>query len=423
MKEQEQGCITIEGGTRLEGISGKGVLGMKGNALIMAITESFGQGVLFLISPFWSLYILELGASLTIVGFLGLILGLTRITFQAPVGYLTDRMGRKRLVVWGGFISSLAPFVYFFATKWEHLILGVVLEASTNIVLPARQAMFADAIDPDKRASAFASIHTLFALFSSVMPVIGGYLLESIGFLSGMRLLFLVSGVVMILASLGRALLLKEDLHFSESPPEKVNFVRVIHEMFEPILNLKALRIVALGAFFYSIAVGILTKFSVVYVVDIIGLSTMQWGLVAGGIGVVGILTRIPIGWMVDRFSRKMCIFVSYALRPVFILAFTLATNFSSVILILMADNIFSYIQQPALEAFVADVASKERRGRTYGIMNMIPGITLTIAPMLGAFIWESYGAAWSFYCSAFFSALAAFVLLVFLQEPETKEV
>lgn len=400
----------------------KTFLGMRGNALIMSITEPIGQGILFLISPFWSLYVRDLGASITLLGLLGLISGLIPVLLQAPVGYLTDRMSRKKLIVWGGFIGSIAPFTYLFATRWEHLIPGVILEAFTNIVLPARQAMFADAIDPERRATAFAALHTLFATSRSIMPVISGYLLEWIGFLPGMRMALLVSGIVMLLTSLGRAKYLKEDLIIERKPADKFSFRRALNDIFEPVIALRALRIAVLGAFLYSLAVGFLMRYSVVYAVELIGLSKAQWGLVAGGMGVVAILTRIPIGWMIDRFSRKLCIFISYATRPLFIVGFALSTNFHQVLIIQMADNVFSYMQQPALEALAIDIASKQRRGRTYGALNMIPGIALTIAPMMGAVIWEGFGAAWAFYSSAFFTAAAAAILLVFLHEPEKKE-
>jgi len=396
-------------------------MGMKGNALVMLITEPIGQGVLFLTTTFWSLYVLELGASLYIVGLLALISGLIRVMMQVPVGFLTDMWGRKKLVVWGGFISSFAPFVYLFATRWEHLIPGVILEAFMNVVLPARQAMFADAIDPDKRATAFATIHTLFALFSTAMPVIGGFLLESVGIISGIRTALLASGIVMFLASAARAIFLRETMKIETKPKGGQSLRSTFLDMFEPVIRLKALRIVILGSFLYSLAVGFLRRYSVVYAVDLIGLSKVQWGLVAGGMGVVGILTRIPIGWMIDRLSRKLCILISYATRPLFILAFTLSTNFPHVLLIQMVDNIFSYMQQPALEALAIDIASKRRRGRTYGALNMIPGIALTISPMMGALIWEKFGATWAFYAAAFFSAMAA-VLLAFLKEPEKKE-
>jgi MFS family permease len=396
-------------------------LGMGRNALVLSVTESVGQGVLFLVSPFWSLFVLDIGASLPALGLLGFILGLTRIALQPPVGYLTDRIGRKRLVVWGGLVASFAPFVYFFATRWWHLVPGVVLEAFTNIVLPARQAMFADSVEPERRATAFASIHTLFAVFSMTMPVLGGFLLERVGFLPGMRVFFLVSGVTMLLASIGRWRLLHEDYARQPGPAEGQSLRRVLLETFEPVRSLKALRVVLLGAFLYSLAVGVLTNYGVVYATDVIGLSTAQWGLVVGGMGVVGILTRLPTGRLIDRFGRRISLLLSYAIRPLFILVFTIATGFRQVLLIQMLDNVFAYVQQPALEALMIDLASKERRGRTYGVMNVVPGVALTVSPLVGAALWEGFGARWPFYFSALASASAAAFVFMFLREPEEK--
>lgn len=397
-------------------------MGMRGNALVMSITEPIGQGVLFLTSTFWPLYVLELEGTLYIIGLLSLVSGLIRVLVQIPVGYLTDVIGRKKLVVWGGFIASLAPFTYLLAFRWEHLIPGVLLEAFTNIVLPARQAMFADAVDSEKRATAFAAIHTLFALFSTVMPVFGGFLMQRVGLLPGMRTALLASGVVMLTMGLVRALFLQETMSIGENPSGKFSVKSALADMFEPVLTLGVLRVAVLGSFLYSLAVGFLRSYSVVYAVDVIGLSKAQWGLVAGGMGVVGIMTRIPTGLMIDRLSRKLCIFVSYATRPLLIIAFTLAANFPQVLLIQMVDNVFSYVQQPALEALAVDVASKRRRGRAYGALNMIPGVALTVSPILGALIWEAHGADRAFYSSALFSATAAVVLLFFLQEPEKRE-
>lgn len=400
-------------------MSERSFLGLRGNALVMTITETFGQGVLFLTSTFWSLYVLELGASLAILGLLSFIPGIIKVVLQAPIGYVTDRMGRKKLVVWGGLIASFAPFVYLIANDWVFLIPGVILEAFTNVVLPARQAMFAAAVESDKRATAFAAIHTFFSVASSTMPVISGYLLDRMGLIPGMRFAFLVSGAVMLVASIGRALYLKEDLVGDRGSRPEFDLKRLVGEIFEPIVRSKALKIAVLGSFLFSLAAGFLTRYSVVYAVDLIGLSKMEWGLVAGAMGAIGIVTRIPIGRMIDRFSRKLCIVVSYATRPLIILAFTQSTTFLQVLIIQMLDNVFGYIQQPALEAFVVDVTPPAGMGRAYGALNMIPGIALTVSPMLGAFVWESVSAPWAFYVSASFIAMAAAIVLVRLQEPE----
>jgi len=392
---------------------------MRGNALVQALTEPIGQGILFLTTPFWSLYALDLGASLTLIGFLSLIQGLVRISLQAPVGYLTDRMGRKKLVVLGGFIASLAPLAYYFATRWEHLLIGVTTEAFTNIALPARQAMFADAIDPEKRATAFASIHTLFSVFSTIMPIAGGYLLNRVGFLPGMRIAYLIAFLVMFLTSFARAAFLVEDFDINERAPSRMNLRRTFFEMFDPLFSIKALRVILLSAFLYSMAQGIVRRYSVIYAIDVVGISMTQWGLVSGAMGALGVFTKLPTGWLIDEISRKTCILISYVTRPIFLVGFALSRSYPHLLLVKIADNTFGYVQRPALEALVIDLTPKEKRGRTYGAMNMVPGIASTISPMIGAFIWEGMGAEWAFYASALSAAMAAIVLSVFVRLPK----
>ncbi|MBS7631272.1 MFS transporter [Candidatus Bathyarchaeota archaeon] len=434
---------------------------MKGNALVLTLTETIGQGVLFLTSPFWSLYLLEMGASLPLVGLLVSIPGFIRILLQAPVGYLTDRKGRKRLVVWGGLIASFAPFIYYFADQWVFLIPGVIVESFTNVVLPARQAMFAKALDQKKRATAFATIHTLFAVASSILPILGGYLLEKMGLVQGMKLAFLISGVVMLISSILRALYLTEDDARANSRTNGFSFISIIKDFFTPVVTIKSLRIALLAAFMFYIASGILTRYSVVYAVDVIGLSKVEWGLIAGGIGVIGIFTRIPVGrmidsilptgiltrysvvyavdviglskveWgliaggigvigiftripvgrMIDSLGRKVSIFLSYATRPFFIIAFIGSFNFLQVLFVLMLDSVFGYIQQPALEAFVIDVSSQGNIGRSYGALNLISSIALAISPLIGAFMWEIFGAVSAFYTAVVFTSIAAIVI------------
>ena len=62
-----------------------------------------------------------------------------------------------------------------------------------------------------------------------------------------------------------------------------------------------------------------------------IGLSKIEWGLVAGSLGVVGILTSIPIGRMVDRLDRGTGILISYAVRPLCIIVFVYSGGFIQV--------------------------------------------------------------------------------------------
>jgi MFS family permease len=82
---------------------------------------------MFLTNPFWSLYVLELGASISDLGFFSLLTGLLPAVFIAPVGYLGDRMSRKKLIIIGSLLSSFGPLLNAFATNWVQLIPGTLI--------------------------------------------------------------------------------------------------------------------------------------------------------------------------------------------------------------------------------------------------------------------------------------------------------
>jgi MFS family permease len=61
--------------------------------MVITLTQSLFMLTASLWWPYWSLYIQNLGASVTLVG----LSFLAEMFFQLPGGYLTDRLGRKKV--------------------------------------------------------------------------------------------------------------------------------------------------------------------------------------------------------------------------------------------------------------------------------------------------------------------------------------
>ncbi|MFN3402112.1 MAG: MFS transporter, partial [Ferrovibrio sp.] len=66
---------------------------------------------------------------------------------------------------------------------------------------------------------------------------------------------------------------------------------------------------------------------------------------------------------------------------------------------------------QGLLAAMVADTAPADLRGTAYGFFNLASGLAMLLASALAGFLWDRFGAAWTFLAGAFF-CLAALVLL-----------
>lgn len=70
-------------------------------------------------------------------------------------------------------------------------------------------------------------------------------------------------------------------------------------------------------------------------------------------------------------------------------------------------------LTQGLLAAMVADAAPEKLRGTAFGVFHFVSGVALLLASLVAGWVWESFGAAWTFYAGAAFTALALAALLI----------
>jgi MFS family permease len=70
-------------------------------------------------------------------------------------------------------------------------------------------------------------------------------------------------------------------------------------------------------------------------------------------------------------------------------------------------------LTQGLLSAMVADAAPARLRGSAFGVFHFVSGLALLAASVLAGWLWSAYGAAWTFYAGAAFTAIALLGLLL----------
>ena len=73
---------------------------------------------------------------------------------------------------------------------------------------------------------------------------------------------------------------------------------------------------------------------------------------------------------------------------------------------------------QRLLAPMVADTAPADLRGTAYGFFNLISGVAMLLASVCAGLLWDSYGAAFTFYARAVF-CLLTLRLLAWRKKPE----
>ena len=128
-------------------------------------------------------YTASLGATLTQVGIVVAIQSYAAAITQAPVGMLSDRLGRQTLLITGTLVYTLSYFAYLFASN---LIVLMVIRAISGLAnaafYPAASALVVDTAPPEKRGEALGLFTTATQLGSMAGPALGGFLLQNYDF-------------------------------------------------------------------------------------------------------------------------------------------------------------------------------------------------------------------------------------------------
>jgi MFS family permease len=159
----------------------------KQRQILFALASVVGLRMLglFLVLPVFTLYGLQFTSSRFLVGFAFGSYGLTMALFQIPFGRLSDRIGRRKVLLLGMSLFSLGSFLcaipHWFPASLQigMLILGRLVQGGGAIVSVAF-ATVADYIEPERRSTAMAvlgiPIGVAFALGVIVGPILAGLL-------------------------------------------------------------------------------------------------------------------------------------------------------------------------------------------------------------------------------------------------------
>jgi len=165
---------------------------------------SFSNGVAMgLISPIVSLYIVEYitsdPAAIAIVSFIS---GLAGFLVTYPAGYLSDKIGRRKIIIAGILGSRTATLLIPFTKTVEELTAVATLRnINFNFYTPAFRALQADLVPQEIRGKIFGTVQMFFNLGAVIGPILGGAVYQAFANqqilgLPGVAMTFLISALI-----------------------------------------------------------------------------------------------------------------------------------------------------------------------------------------------------------------------------------
>ncbi|MGQ9492785.1 MAG: MFS transporter [Anaerolineae bacterium] len=127
-----------------------------------------------IVSPSFSLYARQLGASLTFIGILSSTVGVTRLVVSMPFGLLSDRVGRKTVVTLGMVSFAIALALFAIAPNAYFLLIGRIIDGIAMVcTFLIGAAYVSDITASEERALAFGLYSTAMGLGFTVGPLVG----------------------------------------------------------------------------------------------------------------------------------------------------------------------------------------------------------------------------------------------------------
>jgi MFS family permease len=393
--------------------------------MAVSLSQSILMFASFLWKPYWSLYILELNGSKSVIGGLATLQAFSNLLLMFPGGILADRFGRKRVILASSLFGVIPPIIFLYSSNWTTLTIGILISSLSSLAVPAQNALIAESLPLDKRAMGFGFYTMAWYLFIVVAYPFGGYLMDSLGVVTGTHIGLILSILVMVPIILLQWKFIKETYQPT---------METVRTLTSPRAFLKQLRsappqlwILFMVAILSSFGFQVFWSFVAVYCVQVVGMNMMQWSIVSVASNLVAAVFMMPSGLLSDRAKRKPYIIASQVLTSVSSLGYVASTGFTTVLAtrILgglgegLGGNVFSSVGGPVWQALVIDVTPENFRGSVLGLIGTVTGFVSSPAPLVGGYLYESISPQSPFYLSFVLGALGVLLVVFAVKEPK----
>lgn len=319
-----------------------------------------GIGIIIPIIP---LYAHALGASGVAIGFVFAAFSIPRILGSPLIGYISDRIGRRWLIIIGLLGFTIVSFLYVIAeTIWQLAVVRFVQGMAAAMVLPVAQAYIGDITPPGKEGQYVNLFSASIFIGTAIGPLLGG----TLGAMWSADAAFYAMGALSFIALAFTLLYVPQDQRSVERksvPASNRSLLTIDKVMTNDGVKAICLHVGTRGFWRQGFS-----SFFPIFAATVIGIGEVGIGIILSIYLFTEGLAQIPFGYLADRYPRLPQIVLGSVLAPVLLLIVPFVDQMWIIILIVIAMGGWGALARASLLAIQTDI------GRTHG-MGAVSGL------------------------------------------------
>ncbi len=375
---------------------------------LMALTifiDFTGFGLVIPLLPFWAEH---LGANAVGVGLILTVYALAQFIFTPILGSLSDRYGRRPIIITSLLIEAFAFAFTALAGSLPLLLLARFIGGLGSSNIGSAQAVVADITPPEGRARGMGLIGAAIGLGFVVGPALGGVLAPL-----GPAVPFWAAMGVAIANALLVSLFLPETRRREGAERRKHGGASVLFAGWQQALRNPVVARLALIYLLFTIAFTAMEAIFPLFTQHVFGWTAMQNGYIFTYVGIVIVIMQGGlVGQLVKRCGERGLLIAGLTLLAVGLVLLPLSTRLG---LLLVALGILSAgdgAVAPTISSLLSFAGPADAQGETLGFAQGLAGLGRIVGPLIAGSLYAFGGPGMPFLMSAALVVLALLLAL-----------
>jgi MFS family permease len=364
--------------------------------------DRLGGALLF---PFLTLYLTQhFSIGMTQVGVIFGVYSLSSVTGSMVGGALTDRLGRKSMLLFGLVMSALSSLLMGFVNQLIYVyIVILVVGVLSEVGGPASQALVADLLPDDKRAQGYGIIRVVVNLAVTFGPVLGG-LLATRSYL----LLFICDAVTSVITAIFVFFALREPSHaVSKEVEAQPSMAQTFRGYLDVIRDTAFLWFMGASVLMVLVYMQMNTTLAV-YLRDVHGITAQGFGYILSLNAAMVVLFQFAITRRITAFRPLIVMVAGTLLYAIGFAMYGFVSWYGMFLLAMAIITIGEMLVSPVGSAIVARMAPEDMRGRYMAVYGFSWVIPMAFGPLLAGLVMDNFNPAYVWYLAGILGLLAA---------------